>query len=64
MKTKSKTKTSGSKGASGQVIHTPFGDINIKIKVGGYKSSEGGTVYEPPVDTTDPSDSEVKTTEA
>jgi len=38
----------GRKGSTGQIFHTPFGEITVETRVRGYKSSEGGKVFDPP----------------
>lgn len=54
----SKTSVAGRKNVTSQIISTPFGDLQVEIKVGGYKSSEGDAVFEPPVDTDEPDGAE------
>lgn len=46
-----KTSVAGRKNVTTQILSTPFGDMRVEIKVGGYKSSEGDQVFSPPVDT-------------
>jgi hypothetical protein len=59
-----RTSVAGRKNVTGQTIDTPFGRLNVEIRVGGYKSSEGDIVYEPPVDTDDLDGAEAQTGEA
>lgn len=54
----SKTSVAGRKNVTHQVLSTPFGDLRVEIKVGGYKSSEEGKVFEPPVDEHEPEGAE------
>lgn len=57
----SKTSVAGRKNVTTQILSTPFGDMRVEIKVGGYKSSEGDVVYEPPTDTDEPDGAEAQT---
>jgi hypothetical protein len=60
----SKVITQGRKSVTGQVISTPFGDLRVDIRVGGYKSSEGDEQYEPPVDNDELDGAEASTEES
>lgn len=55
-----KSRASGHKTVTNQIMVTPFGDVKVRISVGGYKSSEGDQTFSPPTET----DSELDGAEA
>ena len=61
---KTKTSVAGRKNVTTQILNTPFGDMRVEIKVGGYKSSENGKILEPPVDTDELDGAEERTEES
>ena len=63
MKNESRTSVAGRKNVTSQSIDTPFGRLNVEIRVGGYKSSEGNMRYLPPTDTSHEPDSAEELTE-
>lgn len=59
-----KTSVAGRKNVTTQILSTPFGDMRVEIKVGGYKSSEGDEVFSPPADTDELDGAEEQTGES
>lgn len=59
-----KTSVAGRKNVTTTTLSTPFGQMQVEIKVGGYKSSEGDQVFDPPADTDELDGAEEQTGES